>query len=68
MTAALGAAYRASAYEAAGAVARIGRRSPAVEALLRRLGAREGWFVGAWNPGSRRLPPGWNSRRHRALR
>jgi hypothetical protein len=68
VTAALGAAYRASAYEAAGAVARIGRRSPAVEALLRRLGAREGGFVGAWNPGSRRHPPGWNARRHRALR
>jgi len=56
------AAYRASAYEADGAVARIGRRSPAVAALLARLGARRGGFVTAWNPFSRRMPAGWNRR------
>ncbi len=41
------AAYRRTDYEAGGAVARIGRRSAAVDALLRRLGAREGAFVTA---------------------
>lgn len=61
MTPALAAAYRRTDYEAAGAVARIGRRSAEVDALLRRLGAREGAFVTAWNPWSRRMPPGWNA-------
>lgn len=56
------AAYRRTDYEAEGAVARIGRRSAAVDALLRRLGAREGAFVTAWNPWSRRAPEGWNAR------
>jgi hypothetical protein len=55
-------AYRRSAYEAAGAVAHIGRRSAAVDALLTRLGARRGGFVTAENPLSRRMPPGWNAR------
>jgi hypothetical protein len=61
-------AWRATAYEAEGAVARIGRRSAAVDRLLRRLGARQGAFVSAWNPQTRRLPPGHNARRHVALR
>ncbi len=64
MTARLRAAYAASGYEAAGAVARIGRRSAAVDALLRRLGARQGGFVTAWNPFSRKRPRGWNERMH----
>ena len=55
-------AYRRSDYEAAGAVARIGRRSPDIDALLLRLGVRQGGFVGAWNPFSRRMPQGWNDR------
>jgi hypothetical protein len=58
----LNAAYRRSLYEAEGAIARIGRRSPAVDALLCRLGARQGGFVTAWNPFSRRMPTGWNAR------
>lgn len=62
MTARLLAAYRRSCYEAAGAEARIGRRSPAVDALLARLGVRAGGFVTAWNPFSRRRPDGWNRR------
>ena len=66
--AALLAAYRRTEYEAAGAVARIGRRSTAVDALLRRLGAREGAFVTAWNPLSRRTPPGRNARMMKRLR
>jgi hypothetical protein len=61
-------AYRRSDYEAAGAVARIGRRSPGIDALLLRLGARQGGFVGAWNPFSRRMPQGWNDRMLARLR
>ena len=52
----------------AAAVARIGRRSAAIDALLRRLGARQGGFVGAWNPFSRRMPRGWNDRMLARLR
>ena len=62
------AAYRRTGYEAAGAVARVGRRAAAVDALLRRLGAREGAFVTAWNPWSRRMPAGWNARMIARLR
>lgn len=62
------AAYRRTGYEAAGAVARVGRRAAAVDALLRRLGAREGAFVTAWNPWSRRRPAGWNARMMARLR
>ncbi len=61
-------AYRASTYEAAGAVARIGRRNPAVDALLARLGVGQGGFLGAWNPLSRRMPEGWNQRMQARLR
>ena len=62
------AAYRRTDYEAAGAVARVGGRSAAVDALLRRLGAREGAFVTAWNPLSRRTLPGRNARMMARLR
>jgi hypothetical protein len=68
MSARLHAAYHRSAYEAAGAIARIGRRSAAVDALLRRLGARQGGFVTAWNPCSRRIPEGRNARMLERLR
>ena len=68
MTEALLAAYRRTEYEAAGAAARIGRRSAAIDGLLRRLGAREGAFVTAWNPLSRRMPVGWNARMMARLR
>nr|WP_255575370.1 DUF3293 domain-containing protein [Caldovatus aquaticus] len=61
-------AWRTTAYEAGGAVARIGRRDAAVDRLLRRLGARQGAFVSAWNPRARRLPNGCNARRHALLR
>ena len=56
------AAYRRTEYEADGAAGRVGRRSAPVDALLRRLGARQGAFVTAWNPWSRRMPAGWNAR------
>ncbi|MDO9499905.1 DUF3293 domain-containing protein [Falsiroseomonas sp.] len=55
-------AFRATAYEAAGAVARIGRRSAAVDALLARHGVAQAGFITAWNPLSRRMPQGWNHR------
>jgi hypothetical protein len=68
LTAKLRRAWRATRFEAAGAVARIGKRSPSVEAVLRRLGGREGSFVTAWNPFSRRMPRGWNDRALARLR
>ncbi len=60
-------AWRATDFAAGGAVARIGRRSRDVDALLRRLGVRGGVFVGAGNPMARRHPEGWNARRQVAL-
>lgn len=68
MPARLGAAYARAEYEAAGAVARIGRRDGGMDALLRCLGARQGAFVTAWNPFSRRMPRGWNRRMQARLR
>ncbi len=68
MTSPLVAAYRRSTYEAAGATARIGRRSAAVDALLAHLGVRKGAFVTAWNPYSRPMPRGWNDRMLARLR
>jgi hypothetical protein len=68
MTSGLIAAYCRTTYEAAGARARIGQGSAAVDALLRRLGAREGAFVTAWNPFSRKMPRGWNDRMLARLR
>ena len=62
------AAYRRTDYEADGAAARVGRRSASVDALLRYLGARQGAFVTAWNPWSRRVPAGWNARMTARLR
>ena len=64
----LAGAYHRTAYEAAGAVAHVGRRSAAVDAVLARLGARQGGFVTAWNPWSRRMPEGWNRRMQQRLR
>jgi len=63
------AAYRRTDYEAGGgAVARIGRRSAAVDGLLRRLGAGKGAFVTAWNPRSKPMPAGWKARMMARLR
>ena len=55
-------AYLATAYEAGGAVARIGRRSPGMDSVLAGLGVRRAAFLTAWNPRSRRMPEGWNRR------
>ncbi|MCA3419474.1 MAG: DUF3293 domain-containing protein [Roseomonas sp.] len=60
--------YRASCYLAGKDVARIGRRAPALDALLQRWHVPEGVFIAAGNPFSRRMPAGWNARRHAALR
>ena len=65
-------AYARTAYAAetpAGVVvARIGRRSAAIDAALRALGSRQGAFVTAWNPLSRAMPEGWNRRMQGRLR
>lgn len=52
--------WRITAFEAAGAVARLGRRSRGTDRLLMAAGVREGAFVGAWNPLSRQRPEAWN--------
>lgn len=67
VTPALLRAYRRTAYTAGDATARIGRRSPALDALLAQHGGRMGAFVTAWNPCSRPMPLGWNRRMNRAL-
>jgi hypothetical protein len=59
------AAYFRTEYEAAGVVVRIGRRSAAMDGLLR---GRRAAFVTAWNPMSRRMPRGWNERMLARLR
>ena len=61
-------AYRASCYFAGAHVARIGQRTPALDALLGSWRAQEGVFIAAGNPFSRRHPDGWNARRDAALR
>ena len=61
-------AYRASCYFAGSHAARIGQRAPGLDALLGSWRAAEGVFIAAGNPFSRLMPPGWNARRHAALR
>ncbi|MGG5818152.1 DUF3293 domain-containing protein [Falsiroseomonas sp. HW251] len=62
------AAYLRTEYEAAGIVVRIGKRSAAMDALLRARRVRRAGFVTAWNPFSRRTPQGWNERMNARLR
>ena len=61
-------AFRASCYFAGAHGARIGKRAPALDALLGSWRAQEGVFIAAGNPFSRRMPQSWNARRHAALR
>lgn len=65
-------AWRATLFEADGIVVPLacGARAHhgAAGALLAMLGVTEAAFVGAWNPHSRRRPPGWNHRRLDRLR
>jgi hypothetical protein len=60
-------AYRASCYFAGAHAARIGQRAPGLDALLSAWRVPEGVFIAAGNPFSRRMPPGWNAKRHAAL-
>lgn len=60
-------AYRRTTYEAGGIAVRIGWRARGMDGLLRAHGCRTGVFITAWNPRSRRMPPGWNRRRQIAL-
>ena len=60
-------AYRRTEYRSGEAVARIGRRSAQIDAVLRAMGARRGAFLTAWNPASRRLPAAMNRRRQDRL-
>jgi len=68
LTLTLLAAYRRTDYRSAGAVIRIGCRAPAVDRLLRCHRCREAVLITAWNPFSRRMPPGWNARMQCRLR
>jgi hypothetical protein len=61
-------AYRETHYEARGVTIRIGRRSRALDALLRELRSKQAGLITAWNPASRRLPGGVNRRRQLRLR
>jgi hypothetical protein len=61
-------AYGASYYFVGAHAARIGQRAPGLDALLRSWRVQEGVFIAAGNPFSRRMPEGWNARRHAALR
>jgi Protein of unknown function (DUF3293) len=55
-------AYRMTDYTVAGITLRIGRRSAAMDRLLAARHQREAAFITAYNPFSRRMPPGWNRR------
>jgi hypothetical protein len=59
-------AYRLTRYRAAGCEIRIGHRAP--NALFTQLQNRTGTLLTAWNPLSRRMPDGWNTRMQRRLR
>lgn len=62
------AAYRRTVYRAGGVVVRVGRRSASAETWMARHGMHEAWFVGAWNPFSRKMPRRWNDAAHARLR
>ena len=57
-------AFHATSYSAGDAVAHVGRRCPALDAVLRPCG---GAFITAWNPWGRRMQLGWNRRANGAL-
>lgn len=65
LPAALLAAYRRTAFQAAGVVVHVGRRDAALDRLL---AGRRAAFVTAWNPFSRPMPLGWNARMQARLR
>ncbi|MDB5415967.1 MAG: hypothetical protein JWR10_4302 [Rubritepida sp.] len=53
-------AYRHTLYRAGDVAVRVGRRCPEVH-------ARQAWFIGAWNPFSRKMPDRWNDAAHARL-
>lgn len=55
-------AYLRSRYEVGGVTFFVGRRSPGMDRLLSAHGCTAATFVTAFNPFSRRMPPGWNRR------
>lgn len=56
-------AYRGAPYHVGPALIRIGRRSPAMDALLSAARVRGATLLTACNPGGKRLPEGRNGRR-----
>jgi hypothetical protein len=60
-------AYRATSYTAGNIDIRIGRHSPATDALLTTYRARQATLITAYNPFSRRIPLGCNQRMHARL-
>lgn len=59
-------AYHRAPYQVGPALIRVGRRSPALDALLAAAQVREATLLTAWNPGSKRWPETKN--RLRAMR
>lgn len=55
-------AYRRTRYKAGNIDIRIGRRSPAMDAVLTAYRVREAVLITAYNPCSRRMPLRWNQR------
>jgi hypothetical protein len=55
-------AYRETFYTVGDVEVRIGRRSQAMDRLLLVRGVRQATFITAYNPYSRKMPPGWNQR------
>ena len=64
---ALLAAYVRTRYVIPGGAVRIGRRSAAADRILAMARRHEAVLITAWNPRSRRMPHGWNTRRQRVL-
>ena len=62
MRPALLSAYRKTCYEAAGSTIRVGRRCVGIDRLLLAHGSHVAALITAYNPFSRRMPPGWNQR------
>jgi hypothetical protein len=60
-------AYHMTQYTVAGITLHIGRRSAAMDRLLRSRRQPEAAFITAYNPFSHPMPPGWNRRMQRCL-
>ncbi|WP_424813650.1 DUF3293 domain-containing protein [Roseococcus sp. YIM B11640] len=60
-------AYRRTVYRAGPVVVRVGRPSASADAWMARHRRHEAWFIGAWNPLSRRMRPRWNAGAHARL-